>query len=96
VLLIGNLEQPVYPISLTGDQRHVRERVLASLLKQRLRWVELYFQDGRLMCVGPVRANATLGDRLVQKSRYYFLTLITGCAGSDGCRFEPGEDTCKL
>lgn len=28
-------------------------------------WVELYFRDGRLMCIGPLRTNATLADRLL-------------------------------
>ena len=29
-------------------------------------WVELYFRDGRLMCIGPVRTNANLGERLLK------------------------------
>src|SRR5947209_16379409 len=36
------------------------------VIKQEVLWVELYFRDGRLMCIGPVRPNATLGDRLLQ------------------------------
>ena len=36
------------------------------IIKQEVLWVELYFRDGRLMCIGPVRPNATLGDRLLQ------------------------------
>ncbi len=28
--------------------------------------IELYLREGRLMCIGPVRTNATLGERLLQ------------------------------
>jgi hypothetical protein len=31
-------------------------------------WVELYFREGQLMCIGPVRTNANLGERLLQDS----------------------------
>jgi Domain of unknown function (DUF4388) len=36
------------------------------VIKQEGQWVELYFRDGRLMCLGPVRTNATLGERLLK------------------------------
>lgn len=36
------------------------------VVKQGSLWVELYFSQGRLLCIGPVRAQLTLGDRLVQ------------------------------
>ncbi len=29
-------------------------------------WVELYCHEGRLWCIGPIRTNATLGERLLQ------------------------------
>nr|BBH95066.1 hypothetical protein KTA_32650 [Thermogemmatispora argillosa] len=36
------------------------------VVKQGSLWVELYFSQGRLLCIGPVRAQLTLGDRLMQ------------------------------
>jgi hypothetical protein len=36
------------------------------VIQQEKQWVELYFEEGRLMCVGPIRTNTTLGDRLVE------------------------------
>ncbi|MBV9229464.1 MAG: DUF4388 domain-containing protein [Chloroflexi bacterium] len=36
------------------------------VVKQGVNWVEFYLRDGRLMCIGPVRTNSTLGDRLLQ------------------------------
>jgi hypothetical protein len=36
------------------------------VIRQEGQWVELYFRDGRLMCLGPVRTNATLGERLLK------------------------------
>ena len=30
-------------------------------------WVELYFRAGRLMCIGPLRTQASLGERLLQE-----------------------------
>ena len=29
------------------------------------KWVELYFRQGQLVCIGPIRSNITLGDRLL-------------------------------
>ncbi|MEO6889336.1 MAG: DUF4388 domain-containing protein [Ktedonobacteraceae bacterium] len=42
------------------------EKTGLLVIKQGGLWVELYFRQGRLLCIGPVRGNATLGDRLVQ------------------------------
>ncbi len=42
------------------------EKTGMLVVKQSALWVELYFSQGRLMCIGPVRAHLTLGDRLVQ------------------------------
>jgi hypothetical protein len=36
------------------------------VIRQEGQWVELYFRDGRLMCLGPIRTNATLGERLLK------------------------------
>src|SRR5437764_12997665 len=36
------------------------------IIRQGAQWVELSFRQGQLMCIGPVRSNKTLGDRLLQ------------------------------
>ncbi len=36
------------------------------IVKQDTQWVEFYCRDGRLLCVGPIRTDATLGERLLQ------------------------------
>ncbi len=62
--LIGTLEQVGLSLILQGIETHAKTGLL--VIKQEEQWVELYFRDGRLMCIGPVRANATLGERLLQ------------------------------
>jgi len=49
---------------LQGIETHAKTGLL--IVKQEVQWVELYFRDGRLMCIGPVRPNSTLADRLLQ------------------------------
>ncbi len=36
------------------------------VVKQDTHWVEFYCREGRLLCVGPIRTDATLGERLLQ------------------------------
>ncbi len=36
------------------------------VVKQDTRWVEFYCREGYLLCVGPIRTDATLGERLLQ------------------------------
>lgn len=54
------------------DLGHVLQRAEAYaktgllLVRQGERWVELYFQQGRLLCVGPVKAGITLWEQLLQ------------------------------
>ncbi len=36
------------------------------VVKQDVQWVEFYCREGRLLCVGPIRTDATLGERLLQ------------------------------
>ncbi len=36
------------------------------VVRQDIHWVELYCRDGHLLCVGPLRTSATLGERLLQ------------------------------
>ncbi len=62
--LIGTLEQVSLSLVLQGIETRAKTGLL--VIKQEEQWVELYFRDGRLMCIGPKRANATLGERLLQ------------------------------
>jgi len=63
VSLIGTLEQ----FSLSNVLRRIEMHEKAGLLvvKQKDYWVEFYFRNGRLLCIGPLRTQATLGERLV-------------------------------
>ena len=36
------------------------------VVKQDTKWVEFYCREGRLLCVGPIRTDATLGERLLR------------------------------
>lgn len=36
------------------------------VIKQDTQWIEFYCREGRLLCVGPIRTDATLGERLLQ------------------------------
>lgn len=62
--LIGSLEQ----FDLANILRRIEVFAKTGLLvaKQGEMWVEFYFRQGQLVCVGPVRANVTLVDRLLQ------------------------------
>jgi len=64
VSLIGSLEQ----FDLANILRRIEVFSKTGLLvaKQGEMWVEFYFRQGQLVCVGPVRANVTLIDRLLQ------------------------------
>ncbi len=64
MLLIGSLEQ----FNLSNVLQRIEAYTKTGLLivKQEEKWVELSFQQGLLMCIGPVRSNKTLGDRLLQ------------------------------
>jgi hypothetical protein len=64
VSLIGKLEQVSLPVIFQRLEQYAKTGVL--VVKQEGQWVELYFRNGRLMCIGPIRVNITLGDRLVQ------------------------------
>lgn len=62
--LIGSLEQ----FDLANILRRIEVFSKTGLLvvKRQDLWVEFYFRQGQLVCVGPVRSNATLIDRLIQ------------------------------
>jgi Domain of unknown function (DUF4388) len=62
--LLGTLEQFNLTDVLQRLEIHAKSGLL--VVKQGEQWVELYFQQGQLLCLGPVRAKTTLEDRLVQ------------------------------
>jgi hypothetical protein len=64
VSLIGKLEQVSLPVIFQRVEQYSKTGVL--VVKQAEQWVELYFRDGRLLCVGPAAATTVLGERLVQ------------------------------
>lgn len=61
---IGTLEQLRLPDVLQRIEAHSKTGLL--LVKQDSRQVELYFRDGKLMCIGPANANVPLETRLLQ------------------------------
>ncbi|HEY6285812.1 MAG TPA: DUF4388 domain-containing protein [Ktedonobacteraceae bacterium] len=61
---IGTLEQFSLSTILQKIEGEAKNGVL--IIKQEAQWVELSFRQGQLMCIGPIRSNKTLGDRLLQ------------------------------
>jgi len=64
VSFIGKLEQ--FSLSTILQQIEGKAKNGVLIIKQEVHWVELSFLHGQLMCIGPVRSNKTLGDRLLQ------------------------------
>jgi hypothetical protein len=64
VSLIGSLEQ--FDLANILRRLEVFSKTGLLVVKQKDRWVELYFRQGQLVCVGPERENVTLIDRLLQ------------------------------
>ena len=62
--LLGTLEQFRLPNVLQRLESHAKTGLL--VVRQGVRWVEFYVRNGCLLCIGPVRTNATLVDRLWQ------------------------------
>ena len=61
---LGTLEQISLPLVLQRIEEHAKTGAL--VIRQEPRWIEMYFRDGRLICIGPVRPDTTLGDRLLR------------------------------
>ncbi len=61
---VGILEQFSLSTILLKIEGEAKNGVL--IIKQEAQWVELSFRQGQLMCIGPVRSNKTLADRLFQ------------------------------
>jgi uncharacterized protein DUF4388 len=64
VSFIGMLEQFSLSAVLQKIEGEAKSGIL--IIKREGHWVELSFRQGHLMCVGPVRSNTTIGDRLLQ------------------------------
>jgi len=64
VSFIGTLEQFSLSTILQKIEGEAKNGVL--IIKQEAQWVELSFRQGQLICIGPIRSNKTLGDRLLQ------------------------------
>jgi hypothetical protein len=83
VSLIGALEQ----INLPGLLQRVETYSKTGLLviKQGTHWVEFYFREGQLICIGPVRTSANLGERLLQDGIISLQALrqVTQALGAD-------------
>lgn len=62
VSFIGSLEQLKLSAILQRIEAHSKTGLL--LVKQGEQWVDLYFRQGQLVCIGPVRSNSTLAERL--------------------------------
>lgn len=61
---VSTLEQLRLSEVLPRIETHSKTGLLS--IKQGTQQVEFYFRDGKLMCIGPVRANAPLEVRLLQ------------------------------
>lgn len=61
---ISTLERLHLPEVLRRIEAHSKTGLL--IVKQNTVWVEFSFRNGRLMCIGPVRADAPLEKRLLQ------------------------------
>jgi Domain of unknown function (DUF4388) len=83
VSLIGTLEKIELSRVLERIESHNKTGLL--VIKPGGHWVELYFRAGRLMCIGPVRTQASLGERLFQEG------LITAQALQEVAQVLGGE-----
>ncbi len=61
---IGSLDQFDLSIILQRIESYKKTGLL--VVKQGERSVELSFRQGQLLCIGPVRPDVSLGDRLLQ------------------------------
>jgi hypothetical protein len=65
VSLIGTLEQFSLSVVLRRVEMHEKAGLLT--VEQGTYWIEFYFQNGRLLCIGPLRTQATLAQRLAHE-----------------------------
>jgi len=63
VSLIGLLEQ--FKLSTVLQRIETYEKTGLLVIQRDKVWIEFFFRDGRLLCIGPVRTKATLADRLL-------------------------------
>lgn len=64
VALLGSLEQ--FDLANILRRLEVFSKTGLLVVKQGNLWIEFYFRQGQLVCTGPMRANTTLVDRLLQ------------------------------
>ncbi len=86
---IGTLEQLNLANVLQRLEAYAKTGLL--VIKQEVQWVELYFRDGRLLCIGPIRGTSNLGERLLQAGvispqALQDATLATGESQNDETR----------
>lgn len=84
--LIGTLEQFSLANVLQRIEGHKKTGLLT--IRQGAQWIEFYIREGRLLCVGPLRTNATLGERLLQDgiispSAFQEISRVLGEASKD-------------
>lgn len=87
--LIGTLEQFGLANVLQRIEGHAKTGLL--LIRQGSQWIELYIRDGQLLCVGPLRTNATLGerlvhDRIISQTVFHETSLVLGDANGSESR----------
>lgn len=63
---IGSLEQ--FDLANVLRRLEVFSKTGLLVVKQGDIWIEFYFRQGQLVCIGPMRANTTLIDRLLQEN----------------------------
>jgi len=64
VSFIGSLDQ--FDLSIILQRIESYKKIGLLVIKQGERIVELSFRQGQLLCIGPVRPDIALADRLVQ------------------------------
>src|SRR5258708_3966379 len=64
VSLIGSLEQ--FDLANILRRIEVFAKTGLCVVKKQDIWVEFYFRQGQLVCIGPIRTTVTLIDRLMQ------------------------------
>jgi hypothetical protein len=89
VSLIGTLEQ--FSLSNVLRRIEIHEKTGLLVVKQGEYWIEFYFRNGRLLCIGPLRTQATLAERLandqlISPQAHYEIEHTVGNAKSSETR----------
>lgn len=62
--LIGTLDQ--FSLAHVLQRIEMHGKTGRCKIQRGTQWAELYFREGRLLCLGPVRNSASLGERLLE------------------------------